>query len=440
MKYNIEKLQKGGGLSREKDFKSYKKPYPSVAKGDFAGGNRSYPIPTKADAIDALRLAGLHNRPDVRAKVFAKYPELKKQDGGKVTYQEGGNFETWYANISKKLGLNPNPDDSNQQYDYRGFYKKFGNVQMNKGEHFTDEFKLPGHPTFSIESKYSNPKTLGGNWNQMNDSSWVFEHSPYTFKHYKETGKYLQGSGENQALPEIKVYPKKKLQKGGNIDLYNRLNPREAFGLGSFINNGILYTFGGGKPRKGTNLATPEEEAYWKLYNKVPQDLVKPTNVRINADKGDTKSEFVGMPESMKERIAAMADTLNLGKLVRNPESFRTRFPNGPINYLGLKRNYEFAKKVMDNPGKGQQAKEIYSIKESPIKNTGLGALEDFGLVWDKDKKVLKAYDTYDFPSILNLVIPKRDKDLKIREEIPFNPSIGSNLLKDNFKYFNIVK
>lgn len=368
-------------------------------------------------------------------------------------------FKTWYNKISKTLDLNPNPDAPNQQYDYRGFYKKYGNINMTKGEHFTDEFKLPGHPTFSTESKYSNPKTLGGNWNQMKDSTWMFEHSPFTFKHYKETGKYLQGSGENQSLPAINVVGKKnwiqRHQKGGNVKLYNKLNPREGFGIGSIIDNGILYTFGQGKPRKGTNLATPEEEAYWKLYNKVPQDIVKPTNVRINADKGDTKSDFVGMPESMKERIAAMADTLNLGKLVRNPESYRKKFPKSPINYLGLKRNYEFAKQVMNNPGKGQQASEEYSMKESPIGNTGLGALENFGLMWDKNKKVLKAYDTYDFrykPKTwydikskalnagLSLVIPERDKPLKIREEIPFDSTIGSKILKNNFKEFNSIK
>jgi hypothetical protein len=70
-----------GGLTRE-DRGSDKKPYPSVASNDFAGGNRSYPIPTKADAIDALRLAGLHGRNDVRAKVYDKYPDLKKDNGG----------------------------------------------------------------------------------------------------------------------------------------------------------------------------------------------------------------------------------------------------------------------------------------------------------------------------------------------------------------------
>ena len=46
---------------------------------DFAGGGRSYPIPTKADAVDALRLAGLHGRSDVKAKVYDKYPSLRKK-------------------------------------------------------------------------------------------------------------------------------------------------------------------------------------------------------------------------------------------------------------------------------------------------------------------------------------------------------------------------
>lgn len=71
--------KKLGGLSRKKDYGSDKKPYPSVKSNDFAGGGRSYPIPTKADARDALRLAGLHGRSDVKAKVYKKYPELKNK-------------------------------------------------------------------------------------------------------------------------------------------------------------------------------------------------------------------------------------------------------------------------------------------------------------------------------------------------------------------------
>lgn len=69
------KLRNGGLTSKNRG--SSKHPYPSVSSKDFAGGGRSYPIPTKADAIDALRLAGLHGRSDVRSKVFSKYPELR---------------------------------------------------------------------------------------------------------------------------------------------------------------------------------------------------------------------------------------------------------------------------------------------------------------------------------------------------------------------------
>lgn len=72
------KYKLGGGLT-SKDRGSSKHPYPSVSSKDFAGGGRSYPIPTKADAVDALRFAGLHGRSDVRSKVFNKYPSLRKK-------------------------------------------------------------------------------------------------------------------------------------------------------------------------------------------------------------------------------------------------------------------------------------------------------------------------------------------------------------------------
>lgn len=93
-KNNINENKKAmGGLSRDKDYGSKKKPYPSVAKKDFAGGHRSYPIPTKADAIDALRLAGLHGRSDVKAKVYNKYPELRKKGSNGLIISISGNVK-----------------------------------------------------------------------------------------------------------------------------------------------------------------------------------------------------------------------------------------------------------------------------------------------------------------------------------------------------------
>lgn len=104
-KNNINENKKAmGGLSRDKDYGSKKKPYPSVAKKDFAGGHRSYPIPTKADAIDALRLAGLHGRSDVKAKVYNKYPELRKKGNVGLVVSISGNVKNGLIHSPSSTG------------------------------------------------------------------------------------------------------------------------------------------------------------------------------------------------------------------------------------------------------------------------------------------------------------------------------------------------
>ena len=104
-KNNINENKKAmGGLSRDKDYGSKKKPYPSVAKKDFAGGHRSYPIPTKADAVDALRLAGLHGRNDVKAKVYNKYPELRKKGNVGLVVSINGNVKNGLIHSQSSTG------------------------------------------------------------------------------------------------------------------------------------------------------------------------------------------------------------------------------------------------------------------------------------------------------------------------------------------------
>lgn len=93
-----------GGLNRNKDYGTKKKPYPSVAKKDFAGRHRSYPIPTKADAIDALRLAGLHGRNDVKAKVYNKYPELRKKGNVGLVVSISGNVKNGLIHSPSSTG------------------------------------------------------------------------------------------------------------------------------------------------------------------------------------------------------------------------------------------------------------------------------------------------------------------------------------------------
>lgn len=77
----------------------------------------------------------------------------------KLTPQEETAFFLEKAN-------SPFAKDSGVDYDYRGFYKKYGNLtpQATNG-HLTDEFKLPNHPTFSIESKYYTGQPNAVDWN-----------------------------------------------------------------------------------------------------------------------------------------------------------------------------------------------------------------------------------------------------------------------------------
>ena len=124
MKLNIFKL---GGLSRSKDYGSKDKPYPSVDKNDFAGGGRSYPIPTRADAVDALRLAGLHHRSDVRAKVYAKYPDLRKKAAmGTIDDEDLQDLIYQQRMNSKQTNTTPEPVRTN--------YVERNNSSNNLGE------------------------------------------------------------------------------------------------------------------------------------------------------------------------------------------------------------------------------------------------------------------------------------------------------------------
>ncbi len=54
-------------------------------------------------------------------------------------------FQSWYKSWAKKLGLDPNPDDSRHFYDYRAAYMAGETPDPDTG-HWTSRFKKPGHP------------------------------------------------------------------------------------------------------------------------------------------------------------------------------------------------------------------------------------------------------------------------------------------------------
>lgn len=217
LKDDGSKLRNGGLTSKDRG--SSKHPYPSVSSKDFAGGGRSYPIPTKADAVDALRLAGLHGRSDVKAKVYSRYPELRKKarNGAEIDP-----YYDWARNTSSNLGIS----FIDPTYDYRAYYDSVTPYKRAlirfapQGTHFTDIGKTPKHPTFSNESKYSNDKTPEGTWNGnvFVPNIWQFGNNGNSRRN-----KYMNNSGEGYFNGRVNVFPtsRKKHSLGGRMQLKN---------------------------------------------------------------------------------------------------------------------------------------------------------------------------------------------------------------------------
>jgi len=85
----------------------------------------------------------------------------------------------------------PDVDSPESFYDYRGYWKEYGNKPVRFGvDHFPDTYKQHGHPTFSVESKYSSGPNDGGRWEgetfvppiKTTSSRYIeFEGKPYEF-------------------------------------------------------------------------------------------------------------------------------------------------------------------------------------------------------------------------------------------------------------------
>lgn len=237
LRLSKSKYRLGGGLT-SKDRSSSKHPYPSVSSKDFAGGGRSYPIPTKADAVDALRLAGLHGRSDVRAKVYSRYPELRKKARGGAEIEP---YYDWARNTSSNLGISfIDPD-----YDYRAYYNSVTPYERTlirfapKETHFTDIGKTPKHATFSNESKYSNDKTTGGTWNGnvFVPNIWQFGNNGNSRRN-----KYMNNSGEGYFNGRVNVFPtsRKRHRLGCSSLPVKGMRPKAATGI--FVPYNKRYT------------------------------------------------------------------------------------------------------------------------------------------------------------------------------------------------------
>lgn len=96
--------------------------------------------------------------------------ELMRRNAGAAS-PPGGKSQDAYASWLKKYGVTEDPS-----YDTRGAFA--AGLKPDARGHFDDTFKMPSHPTFSDESRYSTPENPGGRWVDVGHGKWRFEASP----------------------------------------------------------------------------------------------------------------------------------------------------------------------------------------------------------------------------------------------------------------------
>ena len=198
------------------------------------------------------------------------------------------------------------------------------------------------------------------------------------------------------------------------------------------------------------NLARGEENEYWKEYlgldSAVP--LMNPNaytewDKQIEAQKtqnGQLTSDFYGTTPRMDYNIQALADTLMLGKMVRNYAEYDKTYDIPHIETIT--KAYEQAKNILNNPNKwtlvdGEIPIGGYRFDSKTSETNPLGMLSHFGMKWVPEENALYMHDTYDFPQRVHkrTDIPIRPREMKIRSKINFDPTMGSWLLRSPVNY-----
>lgn len=83
----------------------------------------------------------------------------------RLTPEEEIQFQFW----ARENGIT-DVDAPQSRYDYRGYWKDVASLGGDQtkayedGPHFPDTYKQHGHPTFSVESRYSAGPFDGGRW------------------------------------------------------------------------------------------------------------------------------------------------------------------------------------------------------------------------------------------------------------------------------------
>ena len=258
----------------------------------------------------------------------------------------------------------------------------------------------------------------GGFWNVVNDISYKFQDGGSNDKWYIN---YVEDLNDDEKEKYYKEY-----------------NPSGYAGFRGYLEKHINPNY--------TNISNGEQDEYYKAYLGLSNNVPKSSANGFN-DKDIESKEYYGLTPRMIESIKASFDIKNLKRIYDNYDEESKWYHNLPskkdllkiINQAGniLSGNsHQFYgdKNIIKSNDDGNITNEIAG---NGISNP-LGMLADFGVVYDKDNKQLKVYDTYDFGADWKHAFsrfPKRKKSMEIRQIIPFDIDNPDSILKDYNSY-----
>lgn len=308
-----------GGLNRNKDYGSKKKPYPSVAKKDFAGGHRSYPIPTKADAIDALRLAGLHGRNDVKAKVYNKYPELRKKGNVGLVVSISGNVKNGLIHSPSSTGglrdkfavggKRINRHGRTWEYDEQnGYYVPITNKTINRTSIYPINKSARGETIVGSDYTFRNGRWSKNNTTNNNTNKPNIDNGNRRPQYYAERRLPLFEDGAGITSGLVRAGWSHGNNKGASMNNTNIPN------LPTTKSKGNTPRGGGSKSSQSTQSVptkTPPTAVYNRNLPKVEASIPTTLPVSTNTPAKGTTS-FDGKGQGKFKNITA-ADWIGLG-------------------------------------------------------------------------------------------------------------------------------
>lgn len=322
-KNNINENKKAmGGLSRDKDYGSKKKPYPSVAKKDFAGGHRSYPIPTKADAIDALRLAGLHGRNDVKAKVYNKYPELRKKGNVGLVVSINGNVKNGLIHSPSSTGglrdkfavggKRINRHGRTWEYDEQiGAYVPITNRTINKTSAYPINKSARGETIVGSDYTFRNGRWYKNNITNTNTNKSNVDNGNHRPQYYAERRLPLFEDGAGITSGLVRAGWSHGNNKGISMNNTNTPNLPTTKSKGNTPRGGRSKS---SQPTQSTFTKTPPTAVYNRNLPKVEASI--PTTLPVSTNipaKGTTSFDGKGQG---KFKNLTTADWIGLGSNV----------------------------------------------------------------------------------------------------------------------------